>query len=644
MFGLGSNTQLGIGIALSLHDRFSGKANQINQTLTNLRANANNQMLGAMRDYRNQAAVIAVAAGTAARGIWSMAEASAEFQHRINQVAIVGEGKLGKTAGQLSDFANELSRTFSQSNLDVSNTLYENVKAGVRGNLEEVTSYQLAAANATGENATMVAETLLGISQSFDLPIEAFKRVANATTAAANSSPANIEDIGYAMQYSAFTAKNFNVSLEQQLALVAKLSQAHIKGSSAGTGLNNMFLQLAKSLGPFQTKKQLKGWALLGLDPESMKEMANSGNIFGVIQSIQEAAKGMNAVDRNATIQGIFNTRGDRAIEGLFDSKNGNKSIMDFYKETQSGVGGDIAMTQSKLAMNDFWGDMAKFGNSLKEFKDAFTTSVLPIIRPFVWVITKMMHGFTAIIKTPVGAVLGGLALAASGTVAILFAFRAATMAAVIALRTLSMSRAVGGYSGLMAGGLGMVGTSRFGTAAGNFGYNAAGRLYATNSFSYGGQNYGKGRILPGSFAQGLNIPIMGTPGAFGSGAGATSILGRIAGFGLRWLPVIGLISMGISLVGGIFGMMKKKDKDEKVIDPIFDRYYKEVDAQLNGYTNSNDYYRDKFGMTKEAKDQRSKLNQQIIVNVDGRKVVEKTVAMNFEDDFNRRLAINSMG
>ena len=66
MLSLGSNAQLGIGIALKLHDQFSPGARAANQTLKELQKNSLNAIASQARAYRDGA--LGVAAGAAAAG------------------------------------------------------------------------------------------------------------------------------------------------------------------------------------------------------------------------------------------------------------------------------------------------------------------------------------------------------------------------------------------------------------------------------------------------------------------------------------------------------------------------------------------------------------------------------------------------
>src|SRR5690606_34860077 len=112
-------------------------------------------------------------------------------------------------------------KTFTRTPMEIASAMFENIKQGVRGGLEEITKYQIATAVATDEaigGPNGVAANLLNIMNAFDLPQSKFKDVANAITAVSNATQANVYDLGEAMQYGAFTSKQFGLSMELTLA------------------------------------------------------------------------------------------------------------------------------------------------------------------------------------------------------------------------------------------------------------------------------------------------------------------------------------------------------------------------------------------------------------------------------------------
>lgn len=565
MLSLGAQSQLGIGIAVKLHDQFSATAATVNKNLLAMKKNANSAVVGAMKDYKNYALGMTAAFAGAGYLLYNAAKQGSEFQHKINQTMIVGGAAMGRTRKQLEEFAKGIASPYNPS--EVAQAMFENAKAGVTQGMEKITKYQIATATATGEQLGGeggVAEKLLGIMNAMDISSNDFGRIANAVTAAANASMASVYSLGESMQYSAFAFHKFNVPLEESLAMLAKLSQSKIYGSSAGTAINNMLIQMSKSLGPFATKKPRAAWKMLGLDMKQMAALANSGNIFGVVEAVEKASKGLSPIVKTDILNRIFNTRGDRGIEGMFSSKNGNKTLESLLAETKAGVAGDISTRQAKAMMNDLWGDFKLLGNQVQKLNIAISNN--PVFRIFVGVLTKAVKVLTWVAESKVGGVLLGLGTIIITTGIAVWGFRAALMAATIGLNTLAGASSRGGFGMLLRAGVGAAGSTALNNAVplglqGLISINKRGNAYvaAGKTATIGGKLFKAGQIVPksvlGSAAGSLGANLAGgglagvAQGVAGNfvtkGAGffgkALPFLSTAGSLLARWLPVIGL-------------------------------------------------------------------------------------------------------
>jgi hypothetical protein len=142
--------------------------------------------------------------------------------------------------------------------------------------------------------------------------------------------------------------------------------------------------------------------------------------------------------------------------------------------------------------------------------------------------------------------------------VAVVFAFRAATLAATLALSSFA---SMASYRNLMGGGLGLMGMNRM--AANGLVQNSAGRwtVAAGRTFDFGGKTYKGGQLLP---AAALGANMVGAA-AIGAGRLGLGVGARVLGFlGGPW----GLgIALGISFLpmiyDGIMGMLHKDDEEE---------------------------------------------------------------------------------
>lgn len=656
MITLGQQSQLGIGIAIKLNNQFSGQAAKVVASLAAMKNQANEAVIGAMKNYRSYALGIAASSGVAIKAMYGMAEAGAEFQHKINQVAIVGGKELGKTRKQLSDFATTLDKTFTRSPTEIAGAMFENVKAGITKGLEGITKYQIAVATATdeileGENG--VAFGLNSIMNAMNLSYGEFPRIANAVTAAANASQASVIGLNESMQYFANTAHLSNMGLEETLALIAKLSQSGIRGSAAGTAASNMVNYLEKNVGPFRGKRANKAWAMLGINPDEIAGLVNSGHITAALDFISQRASKMNIVNRKSVLNSLFNIRGERALENLFNDSDPTKTFGALKQQILEGVKGDIAMRQSKAMMNDLQGEIGKFKNQATNFRIAFTEAVGPMLRVMIGVGTKVLGFFTSILKTPIGKVFAGIAMVTIPLIGVLFAFRAAALTAAIALNGFSGRAGALGFSSLFGAGMNMYST-RMGGAAVKM--NKAGRAYvaAGQSVNFGGKLFKAGQILPSAFTSGSSW--MGKIGNFlgagslvsGVGWGAKlagfagkalPMLGKLVGFAFKWIPVIGWIWTIVDLLDDIFGIFSKKQ-----VDPVRQYYNNELHNQTLKKLFPERQNAVPFEAWQAAHGGHDTILQTInVVTPDGKKILSQQLETKLQRDFNNQTNFNTI-
>lgn len=651
MIGLGSTSQLGIGIAIRLHDQFSAQASRVNQTLKDMQKNAHSAVTSAMRDYRNNSLMIAGAAAGVGMGMFRMVDAAAEYDHVINQIAILGGKQLGKSRDDLSKFAQGLSSLFPQKPLEIAQIMAENVRQGVTTGLETITRYQVAVGTATNEaiaGEQGVARGLLGIMGSMDLSMDQFPRVANAVTAVANSSMASVYSINEAMQYFANTAKLAGLNVEETLALVGKLSQANIPGSSMGTALANMIRHSTMSVGMFQSPKNKKAWQALGLDPNLIVDLINKGKWFDIIDLVDQTTRGMARQPKEVLLDQIFGVRGNRALVNMFGKANPEQTFRAYLQKAQAGEKQDIAVTQAAAMAKDPWAEIRKIGNAIATFGIQFLNAAKPTLQVLLGVTKGIIKVMNAIMSTPIGKIFAGIAIVAVPLVGILFAFRAAALTATIALRGFAASSAVGGFGGLLRSGLGLLGGSRLGPLAGKLAAGATvgglARVAGGQTLNLGGKLYKGGQILPRAWASMAGI---GAASAAGSVAPkllsfigkAGPWIGRIAGFGLRFLPVVGLVWTAVDVLRMIWGETKKAN-EKPTLDPIFRDYYKNLDEQLFGVAQGNSFYnRNQMSYDEYLKTKQSvPLQQTINLNIDGVQQQSFQQTQNLENTLNNQI------
>jgi TP901 family phage tail tape measure protein len=155
------------------------------------------------------------------------------------------------------------------------------------------------------------ATALVSISSTFRLAASQSTRIANVLSGAANASIISVDDMAVSFKYAGGVAANLGVSLEDTATAIAILGQAGIKGSTAGTSLRRILLQLTP-----RTEKAAQVMKDLGI---ITKDGANqfydaqgkAKKLSDVFQILQDSMKGLNPEQQQKALATIF---GDRAI------------------------------------------------------------------------------------------------------------------------------------------------------------------------------------------------------------------------------------------------------------------------------------------------------------------------------------------
>lgn len=142
---------------------------------------------------------------------------------------------------RLTDTAAELGRTTSFTAIEVANLMAELGRAGFRPDqVNAMTAAVLDLSRATGTDATLASGIMAATIRQFGLAAEDSTRVADGLTTAANKSFNTVEQLGEALSYAGPVAADFNMSLEDTLAVLGGLGNVGIQASNAGTALRRL--------------------------------------------------------------------------------------------------------------------------------------------------------------------------------------------------------------------------------------------------------------------------------------------------------------------------------------------------------------------------------------------------------------------
>lgn len=236
------------------------------------------------------------------------------FEASMAKVKAVS-GATAKEFDLLTASAKELGRTTVFTASEVAGLQLEFAKLGFTAEqINEVTGATLNLAQATGSDLAQAAEVAGATLGGFGLAASETQRVTDVMAASFSSSALDINHFQESMKLVAPNAKAAGVSIEEATAMLAVLSKAGIKGSSAGTALRRILQEMQGTTGTLTERfaeLNKKGLDLQG----SMDEVGRRAGT-----SLLVLAEGAGEVEE---LTGAFiNSRG--AAQAMADVMNDN--------------------------------------------------------------------------------------------------------------------------------------------------------------------------------------------------------------------------------------------------------------------------------------------------------------------------------
>ena len=239
----------------------------------------------------------------------------------------------------------------------------------------EVTQATLELSLATGEDlaqsATVAASTLRG----FGLDATETQRVVDVMAKSFSSSALDLMKFETAMAVVAPVAKTAGQSIEDTTGFLSVLVNAGIDASTAGTGLRNIFLDLAE-----------KGITL----EQALGSIVNSSN-------------------KNATALELFGKRGATVATVLADNFDQAKNFTQAYNEA-----GGSAARMAAIMDNTLQGSFFRLKSAAEGFAISIGETLAPFINKVAGLVTKLISGFTELSPNTKRfiVILGGIAAA----------------------------------------------------------------------------------------------------------------------------------------------------------------------------------------------------------------------------------------
>ena len=302
---------------------------------------------------------------------------AADFEQAITNAASV-TGATGEAfdvaRGKMEELAKTLGRTTVFTASQAANAMYDLASKGfdVAAMSADELKPILDLAAATQADLTFATETVTSTLRAFGMENTETIRIADVFTKAIGSSAATVEKLSTSMSYVAPLAKTAGISLEETTAVLARLYDAGIDGSTAATSLR---MTIAKLITPStELSDVLKKLGLTEADI-SLK----THTLAQVLQRMKDA--GMSTADAmelfgvragpTALILADFETQGSKATDAIAE--------MTATLEMAGGTAKNVA----EMQLNTLSGQM-------KLLASAIESVVLPIGKTFIPKLTEL--------------------------------------------------------------------------------------------------------------------------------------------------------------------------------------------------------------------------------------------------------------
>lgn len=337
--------------------RIQGGMRRLGQTAERVFSRVNKSMAKAHQGLKTAGKWITGTAVVGGAALWKLGQAGASFEEAITAVGAVGL----QTRDQIADLEKEALRLGSTTQFtatQAANAMEIMARAGF-SNAEIMSGVGgvLDAAAASGLEMAEVANHVSNVMKGMGLEAAEAGRVADVLTVASSATNSSIGSLGESMKNLSPVAKQFGVSLEDAVGMVALLQDVGLDASEAGTATSTMLTKLATPTDAIA--KQMKKLGITFQD--SYGNMLPPLEIFAQMQ--EAAGKLGGNMEQVAFFSELVGLRGQKAalnLKELFTSDKGQRLTRALDKALGS------SREMSELRADNFRGDIEKLSSAVE--------------------------------------------------------------------------------------------------------------------------------------------------------------------------------------------------------------------------------------------------------------------------------------
>lgn len=396
---------LSVGINLFLRDQFSGPAARVKSSANSVALEMRRMQEAQLRYQRNLYGGLAMAGAATLFGMGRMIKKASEFGYEMQFVGDIAQSTK-KEQKAMSQQAMKLGQETIFTGNQVASGMRYLAMSGMKykdvmGSIGPATHLAAAAMlDIAGRGGA--ADIMTNIMRAFRLGNEDGARVADILAVAATNANTNVQELGDAIKYSASTAIDLGVNLEQLTAMSMTLADAGMQSSMAGVAMENALRYITRATGDFATSTQKKAMNLLGLSKEDFRDTkGNLIDITKIIKKVKTATAGMGTGMKKDILGVLFGTRGNRAASLLMRNYD---TLLGHLEDFTNAEGRALSMSESR--MNTLKGAGLKVKSAWSNLAIMFTSTLEPVLTPLLKVIQKIAETLQKVFSKPI---LGGI-------------------------------------------------------------------------------------------------------------------------------------------------------------------------------------------------------------------------------------------
>lgn len=319
-----------------------------------------------------QTAMFAVAAAVGT-GLGASINVARNFEEAMSRVKAIS-GATGTEFDALKAKAKELGETTQFSATEAAQGMEYLSMAGFKvndiiGAMPSVLNLAAAAKIDLGRSADIVSNIMTG----FGVKAEDASGAVDVLVKTMTTANTDLPQLGDAMKYVAPVASSLGLSIEETAAAVAKMSDAGIQGSMAGTALRAALLSLSNPVGQAEKAMNRLNIEVLTADGQ-MKPLPQ------LIGHIAEKMEGMTDAQRTATAAQLVGTE---AASGFVTLLGVGEEALQDYTETLENSGG-VAEKVAKTQMDNLNGALKELQSAAEGIGIEIGEELLPVLTDLV--------------------------------------------------------------------------------------------------------------------------------------------------------------------------------------------------------------------------------------------------------------------